>query len=102
MSNRIFLWTLAALAVALFLVPIVGMLGMINAGWMMGGGMMGDGTMGGGTIGMGVFGALWLLLAHHLACCARGVAGTATEQGLSNRRTSADSDDSHQADTLPG
>lgn len=57
-SNRIFLWTLAALAVGLVLVPIVGMLGMINAGWMMGGGMMG-----GGMIGTGVFGALWLLLA---------------------------------------
>ena len=57
MSNRIFLWTLAALAVVLVLVPIVGMLGMINAGWMMGGGMMG------GAMGMGVFGALWLLLA---------------------------------------
>jgi hypothetical protein len=58
MSNRILLWTLAALAVMLVLVPIVGMLGMINAG-----GMIGDGTMGGAMMGMGVFGTLWLLLA---------------------------------------
>jgi hypothetical protein len=58
MSNRIILWTLAAFAVVLVLVPIVGMLGMINAGWMMGGGMMG-----GGMLGMGIVGALWLLLA---------------------------------------
>jgi uncharacterized membrane protein len=54
MSNRTLVWTLAALAVVLVLVPLVGMLGMVSTGWMMGGGMM---------MGMSVAGILWLVLA---------------------------------------
>ena len=58
MSDRIVLWTLAVFGLVLILVPILGMLGMIDAGRVMDGGMMG-----GGMMGMGIFGALWLLLA---------------------------------------
>jgi uncharacterized membrane protein len=52
-TNRTLVWTLAALTVVLVLAPLLGMLGMSNAGGMMGGGMM---------VGMSVFGMLWLVL----------------------------------------
>jgi uncharacterized membrane protein len=60
MSNRFFVWMLAGLAVALILVPLLGILGMMSAGWMTGGGML----MNGGTMhGMGIVGTVWMLLA---------------------------------------
>jgi hypothetical protein len=54
MSNRIVVWTLAALAVLLVLVPLLGMFGMMSVGWMTGGGMM---------MGMSVGGTVWFALA---------------------------------------
>jgi hypothetical protein len=49
MPNRALVWTLAALVVVLFFVPLVGTLGM-------------GGMMGGGMAGMHVGGVLWLIL----------------------------------------
>lgn len=60
MSNRTLVWTLAALAVVLVLVPFVGLL--TWGGGMMGGGWTGDAMMGGGMAAMHVSGLLWLIL----------------------------------------
>jgi len=53
MSNHNVVWTLAALAVLLVLVPLLSTVGMMSIGGMMHGGAM---------MGMGLPGALWLLL----------------------------------------
>jgi hypothetical protein len=53
MPNRTLVWTLAAAAVVLVLVPVLGMIGMIGMHWMTGGMMM----------GMSVIGTLWLVAA---------------------------------------
>jgi hypothetical protein len=61
MSNRTLVWTLAALAVVLVLVPLAGTLLMAGgtAGWA---GMMGGGITDGGMAGMHAGGILWLVL----------------------------------------
>lgn len=56
MSTRTLVWMLAALAVALLLVPLIGMVAMA------GGSMGGGGMMGGGMALMHVSGILWLFL----------------------------------------
>ena len=53
MANRTLVWTLAALAVVLVLVPLLGVFGMMSMHWMAGGMMM----------GMSIVGTLWVLFA---------------------------------------
>lgn len=53
MPNRALVWTLAALAVVLVIVPFLGAIGMMSVGWM-GGHMM---------MGMSAPGLVWALLA---------------------------------------
>ena len=72
MPNRTLVWTLAALAVVLVVVPLLGMFGMMSMQWM-GGGMM---------MGMGVVGTLWGLLRHRGDRGACGVAAARNEQEL--------------------
>ena len=55
MPTRTLIWTLAALAVVLVLVPLVGIMAM-------GGGAVGGGMLNGGMAGMHVGGFLWLIL----------------------------------------
>lgn len=55
MSTRTLIWTLAALAIVLVLVPLVGIMAM-------GGGAVGAGMMNGGMASMHVGGFLWLIL----------------------------------------